>query len=466
MCKVKPILLSGLVLFSCGLFAQSPGGVSQQIFWLQGNTSPDVARPKAALNFNPAIDLTNIQDHIKLPGSIHSLRKATIFTVYQQPVTDKETEVWEIAGRFGDLQLSTKQVSSKAGNAALEFANTHPAIIHTYVGRLKKSADDANNKQASLRLGQPNAQVMMPEFILYDKILSEAEITKIETYLALKYGITLKKNYVNASGDVVWNYKLDSNYSNDLAGIARDDQAALYQKQTTSSNAPAQLVIGMDNIASSNYENAGKAEDKSFLIFGHNAQNFAPGNATTADITLFDRKWLMKRSGNSADKIATELKIDVNAVSSTDDLYLIIDRSGTAEFAAENCTHIKGNISPEGIATFKDLYWDTDGSGKDAFTFGFKLLKRKLTTESATVLSFQLYPNPVRDKQFKMAVTLDKPADIQVRIYDINQRLVHSSKASGQSYYLLPASINGAAGAYTIRVTTPQTEYSRIIVVQ
>lgn len=461
MIMCKPILLSGMLFLYYGLFAQSPGGVPQQSYWLRGAVA---ANGKASLNFNPAIDLSNSKDRIKLPGSVQSLRKATIFTVYQNPGSGEETPVWEMAGSFGDLQLSTKQVSSKSGNTNIVFARNKPAaseaLIHTYLGRIKKS-DNAEADQASIRLTQPS----ISEVILYQKILSESDVTKVESYLALKYGITLKKNYVNASGEVVWNFKLDSGYSNNIAGIARDDQSALYQKQATSSNAPDQLVIAIDKIAASNNENTGVINDKNFLVWGDNDQPL------TLKENIAEKKWLMKRSGNNADKISTELRIDASALlagNSKDSFFLIIDRSGTAEFAAENCTYLTPySISAEGIASFKNLFWDVDGSGKDAFTFGIKsamlFVKNK---DAAKMVSFQLYPNPVTDGRFKMAVTLDKPADIQVQIYDIHQRLVHSAKASGQSYYLLPAHITGAAGSYTIRVTTPQTEYSRIIIVQ
>ena len=463
MCNVKPVLLSGMLFFCYGLFAQSPGGVPQQSYWLRGTAAANV---KSSLNFNPAIDLSNRKDRIKLPGSLQSLRKATIFTVYQNPGAGEETPVWEMAGRFGDLQLTTKQVSSKSGNTNLVFARNKPAaseaLIHTYVGRIKRNADNTEDEQASIRLTQPS----ISEIILYQKVLAETDINKVESYLALKYGITLRKNYLNAAGEVVWNFKLDSNYSNNIAGIARDDQSALYQKQATSSNTPNQLVIAIDKLAASNSENTGTLNDKHFLIWGDNDQPF------TLKEDIAEKKWLLKRSGNNADKISTELKIDAStllAANLKDSFYLIIDRSGTAEFTAENCTYITPyNISAEGIASFKNVFWDADGSGKDAFTFGIKsaILLAKNGKDAAKMISFQLYPNPVTDGQFKMAVTLDKPADIQVQIYDIHQRLVHSAKATGQSYYLLPAHIRGAAGSYTIRVTTPQTEYSRIIIVQ
>lgn len=50
---------------------------------------------------------------------------------------------------------------------------------------------------------------------------------KVESYLALKYGITLDQttatNYTLSSSDIIWNATLAGAYKNDIAGIARDD---------------------------------------------------------------------------------------------------------------------------------------------------------------------------------------------------------------------------------------------------
>ena len=481
MCNLKPFVLPGLLLFACGLYAQSPGGISRQSVWMKGGLSQETVLPPT-LNFHPGISETDG----KLPRNVQSLRRVTIFTVYQSPTTADEAPVWEMKGGFGDLALSTTQVSSQSANTNLLFMKNKPArteaLIHTFFGKIQQSSisEKAGIARNVLRLGnlttkdeKAASSPLISEFILYEKILKEGEIVKVESYLALKYGITLQRNYINSSNDVVWNYKIDSAWSNNIAGIARDDRATLYQKQSTSSNLPGKLVIGIDKIETLNSRNTGQLDDRNYLIWGDNAGNLTfkeDPAACDGQMLLPPRKWLMKRTGNNADKITTELQIDVKAILGEGfqktNFYLVIDRTGTSQFANENCIYFKpSSISTEGIASFKGLHWDTDGSGKDVFTFGIKAAT-PIVKEAPGLVSFQVYPNPVTGGNYKMALTLDKISDIEIRVYDMHQRLVQSTKGVGQISYLFPGRITGAAGAYTVKVITPQAEYSRIIIVQ
>jgi hypothetical protein len=63
-----------------------------------------------------------------------------------------------------------------------------------------------------------------------------------------------------------------------------------------------------------------------------------------------------------------------------------------------------------------------------------------------------------------MAVTLDKPGEINIKIYDSNLRLIESKKVTGQANYLLPGNIKTAAGAYIIKLFTPDKEFSKFII--
>lgn len=473
---IKPFILSGFIFFASAASAQSPGSIAKQSVWLHGN-STDVA-PSQWLNFHPALATNEGSNRMKLPRNMRSLQRVTIFTVYQTPPVKDEIPLWEITGDFGDLSLTTHKAFSKSAKTTLDFVKGKPpvsgAVIHTYSGNAGGAAtEDAQNQAPSISFGK--WQALVSEFIVYEKILSGNDINKVETYLALKYGITLEKNYLNAAGKVVWNGELDKDYSNNIAGIARDDRSALYQKQGTSANSAGELVIGIDKIAPSNHKNTGRINDKDYLIWGDNAKQFAfrlNAEKRADNMLLPEKQWLMRSSGRSTNKLATGLALDTKTLLAgempLDALCLVIDRTGTGAFAAENCTYIQPDlISPEGIASFSGIHWDTDGSGKDVFTFGIRpKLNVPHNSSAANLTSFQLYPNPVTNGHYKMTLTLDKPSDIQVNVYDLHQRLIYSKKGTGQSSYLFTGQIKGAAGSYTVRIITPETEYSRIIIVQ
>ncbi len=472
------------------LLAQSPGGIARQSVWLKGNFFADsVSTP--SLNFNQATSMDNNRSPIRFPGNMQDLRRATIFTVYQFPALEHDAPVWKMNGGFGDLLLSSQQVYSESGKMKMVFAKTGKeatkkpeTVITTYVRQQNTSsaADAANSNEVAIQFGNPAVSLqagqspgLITEFIVYETILKEKDIARIESYLAIKYGITLEKNYVNSLGKTIWNRKTENLYSNNIAGIGRDDRSTLYQKQGTSYNSPEQLIIGVNKIASSNRNNTGQLKDKDYLIWGDNALNFTLNPNTdpgSGDILLSEKKWLMKSSGKTTGAISTELKINTITLLPPDVpkeyFCLAIDRSGSGDFAPKNCTYVTpDNISADGIASFSGIRWDTDGSGKDAFSFGLKTsMSADVSTnaDAAKLLSFHVYPNPLTDGRYNIAVTLDKPADIHVEVYDIHLHLVDSKKASGQAVYLLPGKINAASGSYIIKLFTPGKEFSQIII--
>lgn len=89
------------------------------------------------------------------------------------------------------------------------------------------------------------------EIIAFDRLVTDEERYKIESYLAAKYGITLIKSsssnpvkvstpnyeytYVSSTGDTWWAGESTdfSSYSNYIAGIVRDDTSGLMQKRST-----------------------------------------------------------------------------------------------------------------------------------------------------------------------------------------------------------------------------------------
>jgi hypothetical protein len=193
----------GLLLSTCSLYAQSPGGVGRQSLWLQGDFFSGSAQT-GTLNFNPATATDGINRQINLPGNSKDLKRATIFTVYQSPAPDQDRPVWQMTGGFGDLLLSTRQVSSKSGKMKMAFQKTETgfsqrnkpqAIISTYLRRqgLQPASENAENKKAIIQFGNPvsaplagQSPSLTAELIVYETILKEKEIARVESYLAIK----------------------------------------------------------------------------------------------------------------------------------------------------------------------------------------------------------------------------------------------------------------------------------------
>ena len=80
------------------------------------------------------------------------------------------------------------------------------------------------------------------EVIAYDAILTAVERSRIQSYLAIKYGITLDQtiatNYVRSDGTtIIYSATTFAGYLSDVAGIGQDDNSGLSHANSKSQNA-------------------------------------------------------------------------------------------------------------------------------------------------------------------------------------------------------------------------------------
>src|SRR5690606_24030803 len=94
------------------------------------------------------------------------------------------------------------------------------------------------------------------EVIYFGAALTEVQQDQVESYLAVKYGITLggatPTDYVDSVGTVFWAGTANATYHNDVAGIGRDDASALNQKQSRSVNDDTLVTMGLGTIVADN----------------------------------------------------------------------------------------------------------------------------------------------------------------------------------------------------------------------
>ncbi|WKD86782.1 Alpha-agarase [Polaribacter huanghezhanensis] len=150
------------------------------------------------------------------------------------------------------------------------------------------------------------------ELMVYTSVPTPAEQQQIQSYLAIKYGITLDNiidtdgtitegDYTLLDGTKVWNKTVNNTYHNDVAGIGREDGMLLSQKQSKSINSDGVITIGINSIAASNKLNTGViAANKSFLMWGNNDSPLTNTNTSTllcSNEKQLDRVWKVVETG-------------------------------------------------------------------------------------------------------------------------------------------------------------------------
>ncbi|PZR24027.1 MAG: hypothetical protein DI535_22785 [Citrobacter freundii] len=214
------------------------------------------------------------------------------------------------------------------------------------------------------------------EFIVYNVAQGSTNRTAIESYLGIKYGITLGHNYTSSAGTVVYNV---ASYNTNIAGVGRDDASKLMQKQAVSQNtsaAGAMVTIGIDAIATTNAGNAGSiSQDQSFLIWGDDNGTVNTTTATdlpsglTGCATRFAREWKIMRTGTGIGATQVQFNLTGTAAVSTNaaDYRLMIDRDGNGDFTNGTITRIAPASLAGGVLTFNNVAWDSDLNGTDIF---------------------------------------------------------------------------------------------------
>jgi hypothetical protein len=163
------------------------------------------------------------------------------------------------------------------------------------------------------------------EVITYSNRKNDAtERRKIESYLAIKYGITLGVNgssldYQDNNGTVIWSVAGNSGFNFDIAGIGRDDASELNQKQSRSVNPSEVMTIGLTDITATNSANNGTfTANSDYLMWGSNGGNMSNsgvnlnidlGPTTISTITeVVKRKWkIVEKTGTDVGTVRVNI---------------------------------------------------------------------------------------------------------------------------------------------------------------
>ncbi|GEM_PF-1574654 len=214
------------------------------------------------------------------------------------------------------------------------------------------------------------------ENIIFDRELTPDEFHRVESYLAIKYGVTLGVNgtsvdYNSSDNTVVWDQSANAGYNYDIAGVMRDDNSALSQLKSHSveggsfgSFNDVLTVANGTNFASP----TGIAADRSSLLWGHNngpalntgtIVNYPTDNGETIE-TIFQRIWKSQETGTVS---TVTLEFDLSSVVGVGGLAGINDLSAVRLLVDEDGDFTNGatSIAPTSYNNTTDIvYFQND----------------------------------------------------------------------------------------------------------
>ncbi len=299
----KISLILGFICFNCivsnFLFAQNPGGVEKPIIWKQ-NIVSDYRESISAetFNFNKYLKIAEKGKELNLP--IGNLNKISLFIVFN---SENKEDIATIHSGNKEIVITDSTVNSRNKYA---YTNTDrkPKIL-TYVENIKKSNKLDTN--GVFRINRKKIDVNetfqggVAEIIVYDKLLNKNQINKIESYLSIKYGISLPltSDYYNSLGEIIWNPLQHEGFEYHLTSIGKDKISNLNQLQSRNAYSDFDLTIGLNQITTHNDENKSNILNNSYLFWAdNNGSTIYKSKEPNSEILSIDRIWQMEHKGN------------------------------------------------------------------------------------------------------------------------------------------------------------------------
>jgi hypothetical protein len=176
-------------------------------------------------------------------------------------------------------------------------------------------------------------------------VYSTADRQNFESYLAIKYGVTLSHDYTNSSGTTVYAI---SGYNYDIAGLGRDDIYNLHQKVSSTSNyasGSSKVIMASNNdFSSSNLASSRTAlTNGQFLIWGHNngAVNQWVNISGTSDY-IVNRIWMVQNTNTISN---VNFQIDLTGFPTSPSGYYCLKVANNSAFTSGVTNYVLTNTS-------------------------------------------------------------------------------------------------------------------------
>jgi predicted esterase len=324
----------------------------------------------------------------------------------------------------------------------------------------------------TLQLGEFDGQ--LAEVIYYlDGTITAAQQNKIESYLALKYGLTLGSgsfisNYTASDGTIFW--RANPAYNNDVFGIGTDNASGLRHALSNSMNTGTGNGGGQFGKGNLVIKARTPLADKSFLVVGHTIDPLTEQSidlpANTAGARRLSREWKVANTGNVG---GVDLSFDTSGLTFTggtnlNNFRMIVDADGDGNFA----TGAVSTIAASGISGKKINFTNVSLANNAVFTFsttaptnGFQAnltndpivsaTNRNVTEPWVTV---QINPNPVKGNAMFLKITAPQSKQLTISISNNNGTTVFEQATSvsrGKNEFTIPVS-NLADGIYLLQL--------------
>lgn len=400
--------------------------------------------------------------------------------------------------------------SNNAGNqTSITTSLSYSNLGYNDAGLWKGTPYNIGKNLNDPTFGNLNGRVA--EIISYASRVPDVDRPKIETYLAIKYGITLgvngtSKNYVDSGLNIIWDVATNAGFNYNVAGIGKDFGSDLYQKQSKSSSDTNEVTIGLGEISVTNKANINQfKKDRDFLVWGSDNGTYTASGSNTSNMgngiitstTRINKKWKIVETKTDVNGDVENVFIGIPAVAFSG--FSKLDSEEYALIVSDNTSFSDADIidiiplKSDGNGNLQTWY---DFDGTKYFTFGktLRVENKELITVSALNSGFLVgeYALNLNSGSFTVGcwirndgssatnkTIIAKGANLEIRLNAANKvealwdgvsRFVSNTVvADGKWHYIVGVYYLGAADLYidgvldtsTFNLQNPTPNYSR-----
>lgn len=228
-------------------------------------------------NFNPSLWLADGFRSLSAKLKHGDLSQATVIGVFAPELATigKDMVVYALDGRKGDGAILSKDKAVRGrGVEPLDYGSTSGEdllyqssdslsengfkesalrVVSYFKASNPSTTLWGDNSNTTLFIGTPstsgsfgtdfptslfgNASIRgyAPELIVFSRMLTPDERRKVESYLAVKYGITLKGSYLDSDGNLTWDMAENQAYHHRVTAVGTDTAGSLSQPLSATS---------------------------------------------------------------------------------------------------------------------------------------------------------------------------------------------------------------------------------------
>lgn len=366
------------------------------------------------INGNPVEQQHVVADTVEIESE-----NFCIFSVHDARNGEKEKSIWRMTKKSGkEVICTTDRVADLDDITYMNYCRkkTYPRI-YSYKYKMPK---DSSKRIKNIIVGGRTKEYipidtalgMQGEYIVTNRILNPKEMGVVESYLSIKYGISLDKtkSYYSASGKEIWNSKRNSSYNENVFGVGRDSLSGLSQEKSENVAEPS-LVVSSKEIREGEY-----------ILFGDNGGNL--DYEKNEGFAILQREWKVNHIG-SDDSLYCDLEFSVKPQYKS--ILWLRHADDTEEF-----------VEPDERQIFQRVAL-RDG---DKFTL---VTKDDIDAETGFII-VSANPNPVQmGENIIVTIRTESSTKYELRMYDDEGRTILSQDGftDGMEQISVPMNISG-----------------------